>query len=65
MIGLLAAIGPLSQLLQLPAILLVEKVRNRRMITVVAAAENVIVHLPQHPCQKSVHKARALRNREL
>ncbi|MHC4433833.1 MAG: MFS transporter, partial [Planctomycetota bacterium] len=37
-IGLLAAIGPLSQLLQLPAILLVEKVRNRRMITVVAAA---------------------------
>ena len=37
-IGLLAAIGPLSQLLQLPAIALVEKVRNRRMITVVAAA---------------------------
>jgi MFS family permease len=37
-IGLLAAIGPLSQLLQLPAIFLVEKVRNRRMITVVAAA---------------------------
>ncbi|KPK45320.1 MAG: MFS transporter [Phycisphaerae bacterium SG8_4] len=37
-IGLLAAIGPLSQLLQLPAILLVEKVRNRRMITVLAAA---------------------------
>lgn len=36
-IGLLAAIGPLSQLLQLPAIFLVEKVRNRRMITVVAA----------------------------
>ena len=36
-IGLLAAIGPLSQLLQLPAIVLVEKVRNRRLITVVAA----------------------------
>ncbi|MHC4287744.1 MAG: MFS transporter [Planctomycetota bacterium] len=36
-IGLLAAIGPLSQLLQLPAIFLVEKVRNRRLITVVAA----------------------------
>ena len=36
-IGLLAAIGPLSQLLQLPAVLLVEKVRNRRLITIVAA----------------------------
>ena len=36
-IGLLAAIGPLSQLLQLPAIVLVEKVRNRRTITVFAA----------------------------
>ena len=35
-IGLLAAIGPLSQLLQLPSIFLVEKVRNRRLITVVA-----------------------------
>jgi MFS family permease len=37
-IGLLAAIGPLSQLLQLPSIYLVEKIRNRRAITVVAAA---------------------------
>ena len=37
-IGLLAAIGPLSQLLQLPSIFLVEKIRNRRLITVVAAA---------------------------
>jgi MFS family permease len=36
-IGLLAAIGPLSQLLQLPSILLVEKIRNRRLITVAAA----------------------------
>jgi hypothetical protein len=36
-IGLLAAIGPLSQLLQLPSIFLVEKIRNRRLITVVAA----------------------------
>jgi MFS family permease len=36
-IGLLAAIGPLSQLLQLPAIFLVEKVRNRRAITVLSA----------------------------
>jgi len=37
-IGLLAAIGPLSQLLQLPSIFLVEKIRNRRLITIVAAA---------------------------
>ncbi|MFC1676728.1 MFS transporter [Planctomycetota bacterium] len=36
-IGLLAAIGPLSQLLQLPSIFLVEKIRNRRLITVIAA----------------------------
>lgn len=36
-IGLLAAIGPLSQLLQLPSIFLVEKIRSRRLITVVAA----------------------------
>ena len=31
-IGLLAAIGPLSQLVQLPAIALVERVRNRRAL---------------------------------
>jgi MFS family permease len=36
-IGLLAAIGPLSQLLQLPSIFIVEKIRNRRLITVAAA----------------------------
>lgn len=36
-IGLLAAIGPLSQLLQLPSIFLVEKIRNRRLITVIAS----------------------------
>jgi len=36
-IGLLAAIGPLAQLLQLPSIFLVEKIRNRRLITVVTA----------------------------
>jgi len=36
-IGILAAIGPLAQLLQLPSIFLVEKVRNRRAITVVTA----------------------------
>ncbi len=37
-IGLLAAIGPLSQLLQLPSIYLVEKIRNRKAITIAAAA---------------------------
>ncbi len=37
-IGLLASIGPLSQLLQLPAILLVERIRNRKSIVLVAAA---------------------------
>lgn len=36
-IGLLAAIGPLSQLLQLPSIFIVEKIRNRRLIAVIAA----------------------------
>jgi len=34
-IGMLAAIGPLAQLLQLPSIFLVEKIRNRRAIVVV------------------------------
>jgi MFS family permease len=37
-IGLLAAIGPLAQLLQLPSIFIVEKIRNRRLITVISAA---------------------------
>ena len=37
-IGLLAAIGPLSQLVQLPGIFLVERLRNRRFICVVAAS---------------------------
>lgn len=37
-IGLLAAIGPLAQLLQLPSIFIVEKIRNRRLITVFFAA---------------------------
>jgi MFS family permease len=37
-IGLLAAIGPLAQLLQLPSIFLVEKMRNRRAIVVITAA---------------------------
>ncbi len=37
-IGLLAAIGPLAQLLQLPSIILVEKIRNRRAIVLFAAS---------------------------
>lgn len=39
-IGLIAAVGPLTQLVQLPAIFLVERVRNRRAIVVVAAGLN-------------------------
>jgi MFS family permease len=37
-IGLLAAIPPLAQLLQIPSIYLVEKVRNRRAISMIASA---------------------------
>ncbi|MFW9920023.1 MAG: MFS transporter [Candidatus Thorarchaeota archaeon] len=37
-IGILAAIPPLAQLLQLPSIYLVERLRRRRMITVIASA---------------------------
>lgn len=37
-IGLLAAIPPLAQLLQLPSIYLVERLRRRRMITVLGSA---------------------------
>ena len=37
-IGLLAAIPPLMQLIQIPSIYLVEKIRNRRAITVYTAA---------------------------
>jgi MFS family permease len=44
-IGLLAAIGPLSQLLQLPSIFLVEKIRNRRAIVVITAAMSRICWL--------------------
>nr|NIN01452.1 MFS transporter [candidate division Zixibacteria bacterium] len=36
-IGLLAAIPPLAQLIQIPSIYLVEKVRNRRVISVFAS----------------------------
>ena len=37
-IGLLAAIPPLAQLLQLPSIYVIERLRRRRMITVLASA---------------------------
>jgi MFS family permease len=36
-IGMLAAVGPLAQLLQIPAIFLVENIRRRKAITVVSA----------------------------
>lgn len=38
MIGLIAAISPLAQVVQIPAIYLVEKIRNRRLITMVHVA---------------------------
>ena len=38
LIGLLAAIPPLAQLIQLPSIYLVEKIRNRRVISMGASA---------------------------
>ncbi|HOX36077.1 MAG TPA: MFS transporter, partial [Methanoregulaceae archaeon] len=37
MIGLLAAIPPLAELVQIPAVGIIEKVRNRRLITVVTS----------------------------
>src|SRR6476659_5090998 len=36
-IGLLAAIPPLVQLLQIPAVAVVEKIRNRRLIVVIGS----------------------------
>ena len=45
-IGLLAAIGPLAQLLQLPSIFLVEKIRNRRAIVVASAGLSRLCWLP-------------------
>lgn len=40
MIGLLAAIPPLMQLIQIPSIFLVEKIRNRRAVSVYASASS-------------------------
>ncbi len=37
-VGLLAAISPLAQLIQVPAIWLVERVRNRKAVTIVSVA---------------------------
>lgn len=45
-IGLLAAVGPLAQLLQLPSILLVERLRNRRAIAVISAGIGRLFWLP-------------------
>ena len=45
-IGLLAAIPPLLQLLQIPTILLIEKIRNRKLIAVVAAGISRLFWLP-------------------
>lgn len=44
-IGLLAAIVPLAQLIQLPSIFLVEKVRNRKVISLIAAGSSRLVWL--------------------
>ena len=44
-IGLLAAIPPLAQLIQIPSIFLVEKIRNRRAISVYASASSRIMWL--------------------
>lgn len=37
-IGVLAAIGPLAQIAQLPGVWIVERVRDRRLVTILAAA---------------------------
>lgn len=44
-IGLLAAIPPLAQLIQIPTIFLVEKIRKRRAISVYASASSRIIWL--------------------
>jgi hypothetical protein len=38
MIGLLAAIPPIAQLIQIPGILLVERIRKRRAIAIITAS---------------------------
>ncbi|GMV99474.1 MAG: hypothetical protein AMXMBFR84_06130 [Candidatus Hydrogenedentota bacterium] len=45
-IGLLAAIMPLSQIAQIPSILLVERVRMRRLLVVVSAAASRVAWVP-------------------
>lgn len=45
-IGLLAAVGPFAQILQIPSIFLVEKVRMRKMLTITSAFFGRIVWIP-------------------
>lgn len=45
-IGVLAAVGPLTQLLQLPATVLVERTRARKTLVVLAAAASRLFWLP-------------------
>ena len=45
-IGLLAAIGPLAQIIQLPSIYLVERLRARRVLVVVTAGLSRLLLLP-------------------
>jgi MFS family permease len=45
-IGLLAAIPPLLQLLQIPTILLIEKIRNRKLISIFSAALSRLFWIP-------------------
>ncbi len=46
MIGLIAALGPLTQILQIPAILLIDKLRRRRAVVVIASLASRIFWLP-------------------
>ena len=46
-IGLLAAIPPLTQLIQIPSILLVERIRKRRLISMLGSASSRIFWLLQ------------------
>jgi MFS family permease len=45
-IGLLAAIPPLAQLLQIPSVYLLEKMRNRRFLSVVSTALTRLLWIP-------------------
>ena len=45
-IGLLAALGPFAQILQIPSIFLVEKTRRRKLLTVISALIARAVYIP-------------------